>query len=193
MVMVRNGQEQRLGSYEVVVEDRPDAIVVIQRTVIPQGEILDSAWVDPRTFDPRRSVSRGIAGSSDISFRGRALSGRRRTPSGDDVAITDQLEEPHFLASLAQLMVRALPLADGLRVTLPLFQDPGGATTGQVEVLGKVAVPGEDGAMAWKVSLELGRAKAVVWIDAGTLRERRTEAEMPGGATMVMRPLRPGS
>ncbi|HEX6314047.1 MAG TPA: hypothetical protein VFZ73_04275 [Gemmatimonadaceae bacterium] len=187
MVMVRDGQERAMGTYVVKVEEVNGVLLVTQETTMPQGSIIDSAWVDPVTFVPTRQVSYGFAGSSELRFDGTKVTGSRTPPGGVASAVEAVLNAAPFSGSLAPMMIRALPLDANFQATFPVYRDPGGMADATIRVLGREQVPGP-GTTAWKVAISIGPQSATLWIDDAAGRELRTEAQMPGGVMMIMRP-----
>jgi hypothetical protein len=192
MVMVRDGQERVMGTYAVKLEEVGLALLVTQETTMPQGSIIDSAWVDPVTFVPTRQVSYSFAGNSELRFDGAKVDGSRTPPGGVATAIDVVLNDAPFSASLAPMMIRALPLDATFQGTFPVFRDPGGYAEATVRVLGREQAPGTT-TTAWKVAISVGAQSATLWIDDASGREVRTEAQMPGGVMMVMRPIPAGT
>jgi len=188
MVLLQDGRERVLGTYELEIQDAEGMLLVTQRTLLQSGSILDSAWVDATSFAPERQVSRGVGGLSSLAFHDLRVTGSRTDPFGKEVSIAEVLAAPVFSASLGQLLIRTLPLQVGLHVTIPVYREPGGVGSEEVEVVGMEAAPGAPERQAWRVRVTFGDQAATVWVDPTTLRELRTEAEMPGGVLMIMRP-----
>lgn len=190
MVALKDGgPEAAMGTYTTKVEQVGPVLLITQETKIEQGIIVDSAWVDPVTFVPSRQVSYGPAGPSELRFEGVRIRGNRTLPGGVATTTDETLTAAPFSASLAPMMVRALPLAENFSAAYPVFRDPGGVSTATVRVIGREQVPGST-RMAWKVTLAVGPQTATLWVDEG--REWRTEATLVTGALLVMRPLPAG-
>jgi hypothetical protein len=190
IVVVRDGQERVVGSYAVTLDAIDGRLLVTQETRMGQAVIIDTAWVDPATFVPFRQVSYGPTGRSELRFNGARVTGARTQPDSTRVAVDEPLPQAAFSGSLAQLMLRALPLAADFHVTFPVFRDPGGLSQGTARVAGRENVAGS-GRSAWKVTLALGAQVATVWIDEQTGVDLRTEAIGPGGSMLVMRRVGP--
>jgi hypothetical protein len=191
IVVVRDGQERVMGTYATKVEVIDRVLLVTQETQMGQVSIIDSAWTDPVSFVPTRQVSYSPSGKSELRFEGNRVIGSRTPPGGALITVDETLPVAPVSGSLVQLMLRTLPLDANFHASFPVYRDPGGQGQSSVRVVSREKAPGSDRS-AWKVELSLGAQAATIWIDDQTGAELRTEAQGPGGATMVMRPVAPG-
>ena len=149
------------------------ALVRVERTRDPRGGSadVDSFVVERASLAPRLLRSATPDGSLTLRVDGRRV-------WGDEVdgprrqAVARTLEEPAFYANSMDLLLGALPLADGYQALLPVFDlEAAPVERAAVRVAGAEQVRTLDGGAcdAWRVEVRRGGDDAVYWIDTLTL------------------------
>jgi len=167
--MLREGERiatVRLSTRFAVATGRP---VVVRVEALAAGDRTmgsDSFVVDRGTLAPL-SVSRTGEGMQQASFDG--LRVRREGRAGAKrTAATTVLEGPAFYGNSLDLVLGALPLREGFRARLALYEpeDAGRAWT-TIRVAGSESVRTDDGGScrAWRVEVEGGDHEGTYWIE----------------------------
>lgn len=179
-----------LRTQRAAVEGR--SAVVRTETTMFDGEVaqVDSFVLDRRTLAPVVIRSDGVESSRSVQFG----EGRVRTIDdgdwGADTADAD-LPEPVFAAGLTDLMLAALPLAEGYAARLAVYDpDSGeGVVWATVEGAEELALPGGSRAAVWRVRVADDATGGTYWLD----RESRTLVRYEnGGGTLRIQRAGPG-
>ncbi|HET6764606.1 MAG TPA: hypothetical protein VFH27_13070 [Longimicrobiaceae bacterium] len=93
------------------------------------------------------------------------------------------LPAPVFYDGAMDIVLGALPLADGYEAHLPVYDDEAGAVAWRlVRVAGSDSLPGEGGmADAWRVETSRGTTRSTYWMDKRTRRMLRWALPVAGG------------
>jgi hypothetical protein len=135
------------------------ALLRVERVTAPGGQLadVDSFAVRARTVEPLFSVA-GVTRGHTLRFHPGRVTG-----AADGTPVDVRLEAPAFYANSTDLLLAALPLAEGRRFTLSLWNPFRGAHGMEVRV---------------------GRAEPVTTAEGGTCEAWRVETEGPGGAAV---------
>jgi hypothetical protein len=161
--------------------DGRDAVVRTEKTWIDDALVqADSFVLDRRTPAPVVVRTSGVESSRWLHF---GAGGRLRTiEDGDWGADTAHVElaESVFLAGLTDLMLGALPLAEGYAADLGVYDPMGGAGTVRVAVEGREEMTLDSGARAavWRVRVSDEASGGTYWMD----RESHTLVQYQNGA-----------
>lgn len=175
-----------------VTLDGRDAVVRTEQTWI-HDELaqVDSFVLDPRTLAPVRVRSAGMESGRSMDFRD---GGVRTIEDGDwgaDTAEVD-LPEPVFAAGLTDLMLAALPLAEGYSARLAVWDMEEGAAVvwATVEGAEELAVPSGARVPVWRVRVADDATGGTYWLD----RESRALVQYENGpGTVRARRAAPGA
>jgi hypothetical protein len=187
MVMTVNGRTLPIGM--LVVETRrvtgPGGVAAVERVETTTARIVAStvdtfvvqiaglAAVSQRTHEERVVA---------LDYAGRTVRGTI-TEGGAAGRVDVTLPTPVFYDNAMDLILGALPLAEGYTASLPVYDDEsGGVAWRQVRVAGSDELPGESGmADAWRVETVRGTTRSTYWMDKRTRRMLRWALPVAGG------------
>lgn len=171
--------------------DSSAAGVVVQRVLTVQRggvQVVDSTASDARTLAPRRHVALQPTRRFTLAVTGRRVKGMLAPEGFPGVPVDTLLATPFFDAGSWDLVLRALPLAPGVHVQLPVYDLDGGLHPVALRVTGRATVLGEE---AHVVILTLAPTReSTVWIGAASGRLLRMET-LVGGVLLEQRLERP--
>lgn len=142
-----------------------DAIIRTEATWVGDVMVLaDSFAVDRRTLAPLYYHSSGSGETSVLLFSPGQV--RSVFDDGPDTAVVE-VPEPVFLSAAMDLVLAALPLAEGYTTRLAVFDPEEGVQTALVEVRGAEEVSLARGRRvpAWRVRVSRGGASGTYWMD----------------------------
>lgn len=186
---VRGDERRKIMIYVETVSEVPEGYLIVGENVRPDGQSfsIDSLIVARGSLAPLWHADHSPAGHMDVRYDGARLHG-----ASDSAGTTKSVDTPvpagAFDYSMARMVVNQLPLAPGYAGVIVTHDIRRGAVPLPFRVLGEEEiVVGGKAAKGWKVEVDLGRAKAVRWIDQATRKDLRTMVTFPGGQ-MVAEP-----
>ena len=186
---VRGEERRRIMTYVETISEVPEGYLVVGENVRPDGQSfsVDSVIVARGSLAPLWHSDHSPAGHMDVRYDGGRLTGT--SDSAGTAAPVDVAVQPGaFDYSMARMVVNQLPLRAGYAGVIVAHDIRRGAVPLPFQVLGEeaVTVAGRT-AQAWKVEVDLGRARAIRWIDQSTREDLRMVVTFPGGQ-MVAEP-----
>jgi hypothetical protein len=166
MIMVQNGQEQRVGSLEdrVAIDQvrGAAAIVRVQEVDGPTGNMLDSAVADPTTLAPRWHSSHGKRRNLTLQFSEAHITGTYQDTGDPPIPIDDKVAGQVYDSNMLDVLISAMPLAEKYsgRIVVYLY-DAGGAIPVDVSVTGSDKVGSMD---SWVAAVRLGGRAARYYV-----------------------------
>jgi hypothetical protein len=141
--------------------------------------VIDTTLSVARTLAPIVERTHKTSGVIMLDFAGRRVTGRMG-PLASPKAIDDTLPGPAFNSTDLELIVRVLPLRDGLTADLPIY-DPefGGYRFAKVSVVGAEPAAGGAGP-AWRVRARDTRLESVYLVDQATRQLRSIDIDAFG-------------
>lgn len=186
---LRGGERTKIMTYVEAISELPEGLLIVGENVRPDGQrfSIDSLIVSRETLAPIRHADLSPAGHMDVRYEGGRLRGTSDS-AGTSTPVDVEAAAGAFDYSMARLVVNQLPLAVGYAGVILAHDIRRGGVPLPFRVLGEEEVAvGEKTAKAWKVEVDLGRAKAIRWIDQATRKDLRTSVSFPGGE-MVAEP-----
>lgn len=181
-LMVREGSEQPVGSLTDVLSrtDWNGTPALLRVLTVQQGGrvLIDSTVTRLADLAPLRHRSHQPHRSIDLRFEAGTVRGVVTPAGGEPRAIEAASPVPFFDSGSWDLVLRALPLAPGRRLSLSVYDQDNG---GQIWYSARVVGLEED---AWRVEARLGRTTATLWIDAETRELRRMEMQAGPGVRL---------
>jgi hypothetical protein len=126
-----------------------------------------------------------------LDFRGDSVIGSVTPAGGTAQAIALRADTALFDSNAFDLLLRALPLADGYAVRYPVYLHEGGGTVWVTSrVTGSERVPGPGGttADAWVVESKIGPRTVRYWIAKDSLHILQSVLEAAPGVQLKMIP-----
>src|SRR5258705_10888375 len=189
MVMVKNGQEEEIGTLDdrVVIQDdggKP-AIIRIQNVDGPSGALTDSSIADAATLAPRRHNSQSERRILLLQFAGRRLTGTYWEAGDPSFPIDEQIPDGTFDSNMLAVLVAAMPLGSGYagRIMVYLYE-VGGATAMDVAVTGSGKIDGVD---TWVTNVTLRGRTARYDVGKGDHRVVQIVSNAGPGAEVHLR------
>ncbi len=167
--------------------DSSAAGVVVRRVLTVQRggvQVVDSTATDGRTLAPLRHAAQQPTRRFTLAFTGRRVKGSLAPEGFPGVPLDTLLTTPFFDASNWDLVLRALPLAPGVHVQLPVYDLDGGLHPVELRVTGRAAVQGEEAHVV--VFTLAANRESTVWIGAASGRLLRMET-LVGGVLLEQR------
>lgn len=186
---VRGEERRLLMTYVETISDVPEGFLIVGENVRPDGQPFstDSVIVARGTLAPVWHSDHSPAGHMDVRYSGGRLRGTSDS-AGTSKAVDAEAPAGAFDYSMARMIVNQLPLATGYSGVIQTYDIRRGAVPLPFRVLGEEEITvGGKAAKGWKVEVDLGRAKAIRWIDQATRKDLRTSVTFPGGE-MVAEP-----
>ena len=157
MVMVSQGAEKDLGQVvnAVIFADvlGSPSIVWLQSVTDPRGSMLDSSVADRATLGPRTHRTTSDAREMRIEFSPGKVFGHFVARGDPPYEVNEKVSEGIFDSSMLDILIAALPLAEGYKARLPVFLwEAGGEITADVVVTGSEMFGTED---TWTVIVTL--------------------------------------
>lgn len=179
MTLLEGGEARDMGSLVQILEPgpRPGTLLSVQTFDSPHGTTVDSALAALPSLAPIAHRSHNAARTMALDFDGRRVRGIVDPDSGATEVLDDTLEAAPFDSNVVDLVVAALPLAEGYRARLPFFvHEEGGLVWYEVESVQAARL--EDGRGAWKVALDANGRALTYWIDRDSRAVLRSEYEL---------------
>jgi len=189
LAMVMTVRERSLPIGMLVVETRrvagPGGAPAVQRVETTTSRVIpstvDTFVVQLASLAPvsqRTHEDRVVA----LDYAGAAVRGTI-TEGGATGRVEVTLPTTVFYDNAMDLVLGALPLAEGYAASLPVYDDEAGRVAWrQVRVTGSDSVPGEGGmADAWRVETTRGTTRSTYWMDKRTRRMLRWALPVAGG------------
>ncbi len=183
--MIRGDQKMPVGTLtDEITLAQEGGRPVLRRVLSLQammGSLVDSTTSDARTLAPISERAHQPRRAVALDFDGRRVRGSITPTGGAPTAVDTASPRPAFNPGSWDLVLRALPLAEGLAVRYAVFDvDQPGERWYSARVVG-VERPEGTTAEAWKVEMERGATKVTAWIDRSTREVLRVETAMGGG------------
>lgn len=186
LVLVQGGQEREVGTLrtELTLADigGQPTLVRVQALSSPMlGTSTDTVVVARTTLAPIRHRSVNARRTMSLDFRGDSIVGSV-TPTGAAAqSVAVRADTALFDSNAIDLILRALPLADGYAVRHPVYLHEGGGKVWVTSrVTGSERLAAEGGAMvdAWVVESKIGPQTVRVWIakDSGEVLQSVLDA-----------------
>ncbi|HEX7240426.1 MAG TPA: hypothetical protein VF263_09185 [Longimicrobiaceae bacterium] len=190
-VMERGGEAVPAGSVTdslsaTVHEGRP---ALARTQVARRGNtgLVDRSISLVRSLAPRSHRSQQPRRTVALDFDGRRVTGSVAEAGGQPVPFDTTVAVPVFDAANLDLLVRALPLREGLAARFPVFdRDNGGLLWYSVRVAGTDRL---DAGEAWRVEAQMGGTRSILWVDRATRALARMEAEIQPGVVLRQLPV----
>jgi hypothetical protein len=141
MVMARNGQEQEIGRLDDEVKltelDGKTAIIRVQNVESPTGQMTDTAVADPNNLAPRWHSSHAEHRTLRLQFGQRRVTGTYKDAGDPSFEINQPVGDTLFDSNMLDVLISALPLAEGYKGRLTVYlYEAGGPTPVDVAVTG---------------------------------------------------------
>lgn len=186
---VRGEERRKIMTYVETVSEVPQGFLIVGENVRPDGQSfsVDSLIVDRATLAPLWHADHSPAGQMAVRFEGARLTGTSDS-AGTSRPVDVEVAPGSFDYSMARMIINQLPLAPGYAGVVMAHDIRRGPVPLPFAVIGEeeVLVSGKP-VRSWKVEVDLGRAKAIRWIDQATRKDLRTSVTFPGGQ-MVAEP-----
>jgi hypothetical protein len=188
--VTRNGQSQNRGESTQqlarITRAGRELLVSTRTFVTPAGPAIDSSYADAVTLTPVRHVGLHDSRTMVLDFAGHRVTGRYAEKGKQPLPIDQVLEAPPFDSSLYDLVIAALPLAEGYTARLPFYiYEQGGLVSWDVKVVKREAPALADGSSpeSWQVEVsEGGEVRTRLWVPVNGEREvLRSTFYLPGG------------
>jgi dipeptidyl aminopeptidase/acylaminoacyl peptidase len=172
LVLVQGDQEREVGTLRTElrladVDGRP-AFVRIQALTSPMlGTGADTVVVERATLAPIRHRSVNMRRTMSLDFRADSILGSVTPAGGTAQTVAVRADTALFDSNAIDLILRALPLAEGYAVRYPVYlHESGGKVWVTSRVMGSERIAGEGGGMvdAWIVESKIGPQTVRVWV-----------------------------
>ena len=163
LTVEKDGARRPNGSIVDVISVQPDGrLLRVQTIATPTGTIVDTAISDRRTLVPVRHSSSSAQRTMHVDFAGAHATGTFAPKDSATRTIDQQGDHPFFDSNIYDLVVGALPLADGYAARVPVYiYERGGQVWMDVRVMSTDRVAG---VAAWKTSVTLGSYACTMWL-----------------------------
>ena len=183
-VIERGGQVQPVGSVtDSITATRDRGHPALARTLTAQrgnSLLVDSSVSLARSLVPRSHRSHQPRRTMVLAFDGARVRGSVSPTQGETVTFDSTLATPVFDSSNWDLLVRSLPLREGLEARFPVYDhDNGGLVWYTARVTG-VERP-DAGPESWRVEGQTGPVRSTLWVDRQTHDLVKVEAEVQPG------------
>jgi hypothetical protein len=186
---VRGDERRWIMTYVETISEVAEGYLIVGENVRPDGQSfsVDSLIVARGSLAPLWHSDHSPAGHMNVRYAGGRLTGTSDS-AGASTRVDVAVPAGAFDYSMARMVVNLLPLRPGYAGVVVTHDIRRGAVSLPFQVLGEEEVTvGGRTARGWKVEVDLGRAKAVRWIDQTTRTDLRTVVTFPGGQ-MVAEP-----
>lgn len=195
LLLTQNGEERQLATVsEEVTEIQVDgrsALRRVQSVRLAIGVATDTVVVLRETLAPVRHRSHNPQRVLSLDFDGAKVTGSITPAGGEPRPVAAELDAPVFDSNPLDLLLRALPLAEGYAVRIPIYiHELGGRVWVATRVAGSETVEAGEGGTedAWVVEVEAQGRTSRFWI-AKASREllRQGSSPAPGVELKVVR------
>jgi hypothetical protein len=170
---IRLGQPQRTG----FLIDRLDTVRVngetLLRRVCQTTDAVLGSRVDTLTdvlaaLQPRMVRSRADRGTERLDWGPTRVTGVVEEPDGPSRAVNSPLPSGWYSSASFDLILRASPLAEGYRITVPTFSGREGSQVLTAQVVGSEDVPGHGD--TWRIEADFAGLPVTFWISKTSRR-----------------------
>ena len=153
VLQVTQGTEKQVATVEDQVILTDSQVIRVQSVTDPGGVMLDSSAADRATLKPQWHRSYSRQRTLRLDFAAKRVTGSYAARGDSATAISESVNAGVFDASMLDLVIAALPLAEGYRGQVPVFLlEAGGEIPAEVAVTGSEVLGGRD---AWAVDVTL--------------------------------------
>jgi dipeptidyl aminopeptidase/acylaminoacyl peptidase len=172
LVLVQGDQQREVGTLRTElrladVDGRP-AFVRIQALTSPMlGTGADTVVVERATLAPIRHRSVNMRRTMSLDYRADSILGSVTPAGGTAQTVAVRADTALFDSNEIDLILRALPLAEGYAVRYPVYlHESGGKVWVTSRVMGSERIAGEGGGMvdAWIVESKIGPQTVRTWV-----------------------------
>jgi hypothetical protein len=168
-----------------VEHDGGPAWMIVQHSQMGPRMLLDSITVRAGTFAPLRHVADTPAHDVNVRFAGGRATGTV-VDSAHTKQVDDAVSAAAFDHSMASILLRAIPLCEGLKIRAETYDVTSGAKGFSATVLGREQVEFRGRTWdAWAVEVEAGAARPRLYFDPATGREVGWVLSYPDGRTSM--------
>lgn len=193
MTFIRNGEE-RAGPMQVesTRQVQRNGVEVFEHRIVvvgPSGRafIDDTTWYNATTLAPIAHRSHGPRRTFSLDYTPGRVTGTMTDSSGSH-PFDVPLAQPVFDPSTLQSIVRALPLAEGKRFAVPLFNhEKQDVEVDTLAVTGSASVDTDRGAVpAWVLAIITADRQATYYVAKDDGRELKVVVTWAGGEMRVL-------
>ena len=196
LVIVQGGQEREVGvvrtTVTVTTANGQPALQVVQALTSPMlGGGADTILVHRGTLAPIRHRSVNARRTMSLDFRGDSIVGSITPAGGTAQAIAIRADTALFDSNAFDLIVRALPLAEGYAVRYPVYlHEEGGKVWVTTRVIGSERMPAAGGTTtdAWVVENKVGKRTVRYWIAKDSLHVLQNVLDAAPGVQLKVIP-----
>lgn len=153
VIQVTNGAEKQVATVDDALIIHGTEVIRRQSMEDGRGTMVDSSVADRATLKPRLHVSRSPQRTMTLEFAPGMVKGSYVERDSSPRPISETVKEGVFDASVLDLLVSALPLAESYQARLPVFLwEAGGEIAAEFTVTGSAVINKHD---AWAVDVTL--------------------------------------
>ncbi|MGH7553759.1 MAG: hypothetical protein ACREMQ_12105 [Longimicrobiales bacterium] len=190
---LKGGSEEETGRMTVElapveVEGKP-AWRLVHTFRTAQGSGSGTTIVHRQSLAPVSHRGTYVGRTIALDYKGANVTGNITTPSDGTKAIGVNLASPAFDPNAIELLIGSLPLREGYRARLPVFEsDKNAVSWYEARVLGRKSVHVEQvDRMAWELEIDFGEGTGKLWIDPETRGMVLASFTDKNGSEMQMR------
>lgn len=155
MVTAGEGVEKEVATVRNIVTVTESEIIHVQTVADADGVLVDSSVADRATLKPRWHRSTNDRRTLHLAFSPGRVVGQDQEMGNPPRDIKETVSDRVFDANLLDVLIAALPLAEGFRGRLSVFLwEAGGEIPLDVVVTGSATIGGRD---TWAVDVTLGK------------------------------------
>ena len=170
VLLVEAGTPREVGAvFEEIQRTDDDGTSVVERVQWLESELLGPRrarlLADAATLAPLRLHLENPDGVHTLEYRAGAVRHAMVSPEGETTTVTEALPPRVFDAYAVELLLRALPLADGYTAELPVYVAQVGLSEVLVRVTaGEPIAHGDEVETAWRVEVALPPVESTYWV-----------------------------
>ncbi len=176
-----------------IKEGGKDVILSLQFSTSANGG-YDSTFMDSRTLAPVAFRSRNPGDTTIVSFHGAHYTAKQKNVKSGEKSAEGSLPQSAFDGTALDIVIGALPLADGYSAKLPMFMPnrPDSISNIAWETVRVIGSTETQGRAAWKVEINSphGIQTALVDKENGAMLDRRLTVPNMGELHMVREPVK---
>ena len=196
LILVQGGQEREVGTVRTTVtvidvNGQPALQVVQALSSAMLGSGADTIVVNRATLAPIRHRSVNARRTMSIDFRGDSVVGSVTQAGGAAQPIALRADTALFDSNAFDLILRALPLAEGYAVRYPVYLHEGGGKVWVTSrVTGSERMPAAGGTTtdAWVIESKMGPRTVKYWVAKDSLHILQSVLEVAPGVQVKMIP-----